>query len=66
MTESMKTLHQNDRVRLKPFEDNPEEFGIILALDEDLATVVLEKAYLERGDDGLREVGYDQLEKVAR
>lgn len=62
------------RVRLAPFEEQPEEFGFVaeseddqwkptpgIPSEEDLVTVFVDKEFREPGDDGLREVPSDQV-----
>ena len=64
-------FHKGQKVRLIPFEEEPEQFGKI----EDIATkskgpkeysiytIILDKKYCQdKSDDGLREVSEDQLE----
>jgi hypothetical protein len=52
------------RVRLKPFEDNPEEFGTFQGdSGGDTGIVLLEEEFiLDIMDDGVREVPYEQME----
>jgi hypothetical protein len=60
------------RVRLVPFEGNPEEFGKVLSVEFcswGVSYIVrLDRQYRERGleDDGLREVTEGQLRAVPR
>lgn len=51
------------RVHLLPFEDEGEEYGIVLGGEEDVITVLLDEQYRNEGDDGLREVTPDQIEQ---
>lgn len=55
-----------DRVRLKPFEEEPEQFGQVLHIDRrnDTCLVQLDRAELSLDDDGLREVPMNQMEVV--
>lgn len=53
-------FREGDRVRLLPFEDQPEEYGEVCGDEEDEVVIVqLDDEYFTYGskDDGLREMG---------
>jgi hypothetical protein len=53
------------RVKLLPFEDQPEEMAVVDEYEGNgLYCVTLEKKYRGKGDDGLRECDEDQMEEV--
>lgn len=58
-------FREGQRVRLKPFEDQPEEFGEVLSnYDRTWYVVAVDEEGLDMHDDGLREVPEDQLEET--
>lgn len=59
----MRDFPDGTRVRLLPFEDEPEQFGTVLGEPENGMYVVQIDPPLEDGDDGLREVSEDQMER---
>lgn len=60
-----RTFLEGEIVTLLPFEDQPEEKGVILEfLGNDLYSVEILAQFRKPGDDGLREVHGEQLEIV--
>lgn len=56
-------FQDNQYVRLKPFEDQPEEYGIVDGYEgNNLYVVTIDKRFRGPGDDGIREVDQEQLE----
>lgn len=52
-----------DRVKLLPFEDQPEELGVVIEYEgNNLYCVTVDRRFRLECDDGLREVDGDQLE----
>jgi hypothetical protein len=65
MKKSKLKLLIGEKVKLLPFEDEPEEYGELLSVEGSTAVVCLEEKYREdKFDDGLREVEFDQLEEI--
>lgn len=53
------------RVKLLPFEDQPEEIGTVDDYEgNNLYCVTVDEEFRSEGDDGYREVDEDQLEAV--
>jgi hypothetical protein len=53
-------MRAGDWVRLLPFEEQPEEEGVVLSVDRDTAIVQLHD-YIADEDDGIREVPFGQI-----
>lgn len=65
----MTTFKTGQRVRLKPVDDFPEEFGVIVeAVDETSYLVEVDKKYrTNKADDGLRDgVPAESIEVVKK
>jgi hypothetical protein len=65
MKKSKLKLLIGKKVKLLPFEDEPEGYGELLSVDRSTALVCLEKKYrIDKFDDGLRELEFNQLEEI--
>lgn len=62
----MAKYKEGDRVRLLPWEDQPEEVGTVCGDPvNEMYIVALDEEYIkEKGDDGLRELSEDQMEPL--
>jgi hypothetical protein len=61
----MSKFKAGQRVKLLPFEDQPEQMGTIDEYEGNgLYCVTIDPKYRSKGDDGLREVDEEQLEEV--
>ena len=57
-----KVFKQNDHVILKPFEEEPQQEGIIVEKGKSTYIIQLDARFItEFGDDGYREVTQDQI-----
>ena len=66
MTKETRIYKQGDRVRLLPFEEEPEQIATVLGPPENGMYIVrLDKEYLADSlDDGLRELDAEQMEPL--
>lgn len=57
---------EGQRVRLLPFEIEPEQFGTVLGIEgTDVILVEIDKQYRDNlWDDGFREVPVEQVEEI--
>jgi hypothetical protein len=61
---SKQSFKVGERVKLLPFEEQPEETGKVLESEGmGLYIVQIDTQFRDVGDDGLREVNEDQLQK---